>query len=263
MNQRRFNADDVKSHIGKDVPVFVYDSVTSTNDIAKSAAVDGASEGSVYIAHSQTAGRGRVGHSFYSPSYTGLYMSIVLRPTLPTDRALCITVSAAVAVAEAIERVTGREVGIKWVNDLFSGGLKICGILAEASLDTEKNEFSHVILGIGVNVMPPRDGFGELCGIAGALLTDDRCETSDIHASLAAEIYNGFFELYDKMDSDEVFERYGSRLFVIGKYVKTVRGGVSRRARVISLERDFSLKVEYENGETAFLQSGEISIISE
>lgn len=277
----RFDAEAVIKRIGHEVPCVVYDSVTSTNDVAKRAAQNGAREGGLYIAHSQSAGRGRVGHSFFSPSGSGLYMSIVLRPTLPTERVLCITVSAALAVAEAIERVTGKRVGIKWVNDLFFNGLKICGILTEASLDAQGG-FSHVILGIGVNVISPPDGFGELEGTAGALFSQDEILSDaspdsplhsakgsssaalhELRASLAAEIYKCFFELYGKMDSDEVFEGYASRLFVVGKYVRTVRNGTERRARVLSLERDYSLRVEYENGETASLQSGEISIISE
>ena len=96
-----------------------FDTVTSTNDIIKDLAINGAPEGTVVIADAQTAGRGRMGRRFMSPSGTGLYMSVLLRPKLGATAALLITTAAAVAVATAIEKHTKKDTYIKWVNDIY------------------------------------------------------------------------------------------------------------------------------------------------
>lgn len=263
MKHEKFDCDNIKKYLCREAQISVFDTVTSTNDIARSAAIEGAPEGSLFVANSQSAGRGRVGKSFFSPCGTGLYMSIVLRPELSVSNALYITVAAAVATAQAIESVTGKSMSIKWVNDIFSDRLKVCGILAEASFARQAEKIENVVLGIGVNITAPKCGFGELEGIAGALFLQGEDMPNNIRERLATEIYNRFFTLYGMMDSDCVFNEYESRLFIVGKNITVVRGDMLRRARVLSLERDYSLKIEYENGETARLQSGEISIISD
>jgi BirA family biotin operon repressor/biotin-[acetyl-CoA-carboxylase] ligase len=118
----------------------------------------------------QSAGRGRLGRSFYSPGDTGLYMSILLRPALQPENAVLITCAAAVAVSNAIREVCGEEVQIKWVNDLFLHQKKVCGILTEASFSAQTNGLDYAVCGIGVNVYPPENGFPEeLASIAGAV----------------------------------------------------------------------------------------------
>ncbi len=112
----------------KELSLMVHKSVTSTNTLLKELAGEGEKEGKVLIAEEQTGGRGRLGRKFYSPAKTGIYMSILLRPKLTVDDALFITTSAAAAVAEAIESVTGCEASIKWVNDIYCNGKKVCGI---------------------------------------------------------------------------------------------------------------------------------------
>ena len=115
----------------------VVDEVDSTNSVLKRMAAEGAPQGSVLIAERQSAGRGRMGRSFYSPPGTGLYMSLLLRPCMEAQRATLVTTSAAVAVAEAIERLAGEAAQIKWVNDVLFHGRKVCGILTEAGMDFE------------------------------------------------------------------------------------------------------------------------------
>lgn len=125
----------------------------------------------VVVAEEQTAGKGRPGKTFFSPAATGLYLSIVLRPTLAADRGQFITCAAAVACAQAIEQVTGAESLIKWVNDIYCDGRKVAGILTEGVVDMESGHFEHAVLGIGVNVKPPADGFPhDIADVAGAVL---------------------------------------------------------------------------------------------
>lgn len=126
----------------------VHKKVDSTNTMMRQRAVSGSAEGCVIIAGEQTNGRGRFGRSFYSPSDTGIYMSLLLRPTLTTDNSVLITTSAAVAVCEAIEKILSKTPQIKWVNDIYIDGKKVCGILTEASLGLESGMLEYVVLGI-------------------------------------------------------------------------------------------------------------------
>ena len=107
----------------------------STNDAAKQLAAQGAPEGTIVFAEQQTAGKGRMHRAFFSPAGTGIYMSLILRPAIPAEEALFITTSAAAAVAEAIESVAGKAAGIKWVNDVFCEGKKVCGVLESTRLN--------------------------------------------------------------------------------------------------------------------------------
>lgn len=125
--------------------VLWFPEVTSTNDVAATLAEHGADEGSVVAAETQTAGRGRFGRAWASPPGAGLYVSIVLRPTLRA--AAVLTLAAGVAVAEGVATATGLEAALKWPNDLYVGRRKLAGILAEGA-------GAHVILGIGINVLP-------------------------------------------------------------------------------------------------------------
>ena len=152
----------IKKYLKSDLDIEVYKEVTSTNTMLKERGSQGAKEGQVIIANMQTAGRGRIGRTFHSPSDTGIYMSILLRPTdlIPQD-AVKITTLAAVCACEAIENVSGKSAAIKWVNDIFMDGLKVCGILTEAAMSLESGNLDYVVLGIGLNAYEPEGGFPE------------------------------------------------------------------------------------------------------
>lgn len=125
--------------------------IGSTNTAAMAAAADGAAEGSVFLAEEQTAGRGRGANSWQSPHSTGIYCSVVLRPTLPPSEVLTLSLAAGLAVQAAIRQVDSRvEVDLKWPNDLLIGGKKVCGILTE--MNAEVTRVRYVVVGIGVNV---------------------------------------------------------------------------------------------------------------
>ncbi|HEX7486563.1 MAG TPA: biotin--[acetyl-CoA-carboxylase] ligase [Vicinamibacterales bacterium] len=136
-----------------------YDSVSSTNDLAARAASAGADHGTVVAADCQESGRGRMGRTWHSPPGVGLYVSVVLRPVevfgtaaaSPLSAASWITLTAGVALADALGAATGLPVTIKWPNDLVIGPRKVCGILAEGTM--AGGELRHVILGFGVNVL--------------------------------------------------------------------------------------------------------------
>ena len=229
-----------------------YDCVASTNDLVKERAKSGAPAGLVAIADRQTAGRGRMGRSFYSDG-GGLYMSILLRPEGDAEDALSITTRAAVAVAKAIETHTGRATAIKWVNDIYQNERKVCGILAEGQAKPDGG-MEYAVLGIGVNLCEPHGGFPEeLSKIAGAIF--ERGEAFDRDA-LAETILQNLFS-----DDADRYDAYAKRDMLRGKTVTVFRGGKPLyAAEVLGIDRDFSLRVRLADGSVAKLQSGEVSV---
>ena len=135
----------------KALQVEVVDRLPGTNAALRARAENGAPEGLVLIAQAQSAGRGRGGHSFFSPQ-GGLYLSILLRPEIGLRQAVRLTAMAAVAACRAAEKVSGAELRIKWVNDLWRDGRKVCGILTEAALDMESGMLDYAVLGLGFNI---------------------------------------------------------------------------------------------------------------
>lgn len=236
----------------------VFDTVGSTNTEAKTLARDGAQEGDTVVSSFQTAGRGRLTRSFFSPDETGLYMSIVLRPkiTLPT----LITTAAAVAVCVALEKLFGVSPKIKWVNDIFLHGKKVCGILTEAAAEPEKGTLSYAVLGIGINLYPPKDGFPpELTDIAG-YVTDTVEE--GMKSRLCASVWQEFFKIYENIDSREFLAEYRERSLVLqsNREVRVIMGDEAKNAYVEEIDGDCSLLLRFEDGTKRKMSSGEISI---
>ena len=146
--------------------------VSSTNTLLRQRAEAGEPEGLALVAAAQTAGRGRRDHTFFSPPDTGLYLSFLVRPQLSAKDALLLTTCAAAAVALAIEDCAGVPAEIKWVNDVFCRGKKVCGILTEGALDLETGGLQYAIVGIGVNCFPPEGGFPEDLPEAGSVFAE-------------------------------------------------------------------------------------------
>lgn len=171
------------------------ESVDSTQKIAHSLANRGAVEGTLVVAEEQTTGRGRLSRSWHSPKYTGVWMSLLLRPKIPLYEAPQLTLLAAVAAAQAIERVTTLQPEIKWPNDLLLNGKKITGILTE--LQAESDQIHSVIIGMGINAnLTAIDFPQELEDIATSLFIESGQLVS--RAKLIAEVLLCFETLYDR-----------------------------------------------------------------
>ena len=238
----------------------VVDRLPGTNAALRGRADAGAAEGVVLIAQAQSAGRGRGGHSFYSPP-GGLYMSILLRPEIGARQAVGLTAMAAVAAAQAAEKLCGETIQIKWVNDLWKNGKKVCGILTEAALDLESGMLDYAVLGLGFNVVAPPDGWpGELQDVAGALY--DGSPAPGARAALAAAFLNAFWPLYRAGSRSGYLDEYRRRQVLTGRTVLvTPRKGTPRTAAVLGVDEECNLIVRFD-GESrpAALNSGEASV---
>ena len=238
----------------------VVDRLPGTNAALRTRADAGAREGLVLIAQAQSAGRGRGGHSFYSPP-GGLYLSVLLRPEIGARQAVGLTAMAAVAAARAAEKLCRTPIQIKWVNDLWKGGKKVCGILTEAALDLESGMLDYAVLGLGFNVVAPADGWPEeLRNVAGALY--DGTPAPGARAALAAAFLNAFWPMYRAGNRSGYLDEYRRRQALTGCRVQiTPRSGAPRRAVVLGVDDDCSLVVRFD-GESrpAALNSGEASV---
>ena len=235
----------------------VLKSVNSTNTYLKQSALKGAAEGTVVIADSQTDGTGRFNRKFYSPKGTGIYMSILAKPSIPADKGVTITAAAAVAVAKAVEKLSQREVQIKWVNDLLIDKKKFCGILTSGSVN-QKGYFDWVIIGIGINIYrPTKDFSSEIKDIATYVF--DKKERN-LRNRLSAEIITAFFEILSSYEEKAFLDDYKKRSIAVNKEIEVLKNGKSLNAVALSIDDNCRLLVKYPDGEEEYLSSGEISI---
>ena len=239
--------------------LIVLDETESTNSVAKELASDGAAHGTVIVADKQTMGRGRLGRSFVSPSGTGIYMSVVIRPDFDIETAALITSAAAVAAAEAVESLCGNEVQIKWVNDLYINGRKICGILTEASLGLEMKSLEYAVIGIGINVHCLGDSLGsELLGIAASI--EDETGIKADRNCLCAEILNRLEYQLENITSRKYLEEYRRREYLTGKEITANAGSETLYGHAVGIDENANLIIELPDGSLRHLSSGEANL---
>ena len=231
--------------------VRVYDTIDSTSTEARRRAESGGDTPALILAEHQSAGRGRMGRGFYSPAHTGLYMTALFEATESLVDTVFLTTAASVSVAKAIDKLTGTRTEIKWVNDIYLGGKKICGILCESYAAFSKR---YVAVGVGVN-LSTEDFPEELVGIADSLRPD-----RDIKYELAAEIFGGLYRAYLYGDKREMIEYYKERSFVLGKRVVFCENGVSACGVACDVDELGRLSIRLDDGNMKLLSSGEISL---
>ena len=258
MDREMFSKYSIEKYLQTDSRILVFDEVESTNDLAKQLALEGAREKTVVIAKSQTKGKGRMGRSFISKSENGLYLTIILRPRLPMDKCVNITVLGAVALNEAILEVCNKDSQIKWVNDIYINEKKVSGILTEASFDFESGSMQYAVIGIGVNLYEPEGGFAdEIKDIAGAIF--EKATQDEVKSKLCAKIIDRFFYHYERIEKMEYIEKYREKSFIIGKMVDVYVGDQIIRGKAIDIDENANLIVETENGIRKF-NSGEARV---
>lgn len=243
--------------MAKEIATIEYEVTDSTNLQARRHALalsDSVIEPTLFLAHAQTSGRGRLGRSFYSPADTGLYFSLLIEAPERLEKILSLTALAAVAASEQIERAFSQRVEIKWVNDLYLNGRKVAGILAESCVSGTKR---YIILGIGINLST--ESFpDELSQKAGSLGATDL--TKSIKRELATDISLHLIELLQSDDVRAPMQTYRERSCVIGKRVSFLQNGQTVSATATDVTDLGALVLRLDSGETLELASGEISI---
>lgn len=260
MNSNTVFADKevIKGFLKKDLKGFeiiTVKEVQSTNDEAKKLALTVKDGTLIYIAESQTKGRGRMGRSFFSPMGTGIYMSILLHPDLEAEDCTLLTPLCAVAVSQAIEKVLLTDSGIKWVNDIYIKNKKVAGILTEGTFKNGKADYA--VVGIGINLSVPEGDFPEdIKNIAGAL-TEDKTALKN---ELIAEIVNRFMYYYKKLPEKAFIDRYRSKLFFLGQEITVISPDGNYEAVAEDIDNMCRLKIRLKDASEKILYGGEISI---
>ena len=245
------NHERIQRFLKRPVTLRVFDSIDSTNTYAKAWAREGAMTPAVVIASQQTAGRGRLGRSFFSPE-GGLYLSLIVPSNgfSPGN----FTTLAAVAACNAIRSVTGLKTDIKWVNDLLLKGKKVCGILAEGVILNQA--LSYIVIGIGINTGPV-DFPKELRDIAGTLHQQNHpVDREQLVACLINEILNALPNMPAHMPT------YRSKCITIGRKVSFINEGKQTTGHAVTVDDDGALLVETKIG-TVRLVAGEVSLLKE
>lgn len=241
--------------------LYWYDTVDSTNTLAKKLAAEGAPQGTILLAGHQTAGRGRMDRSFHSPAGSGLYLSLILRPHCPANELLHLTCAAAVAMCRAIESSTGYLPEVKWINDLVGNGKKLGGILTELSVDTKTGLVNYAVLGIGINCTQDATDFPpELQSIATSLKAVTGSEP-DIPRLAASAIY-ALWQISEDLlaKKSAIMADYRNRCNTCSKDIWILRGDSKKAATALSIDDDGGLLVRLTDGTLETVNSGEVSI---
>ncbi|MBQ9082357.1 MAG: biotin--[Clostridia bacterium] len=264
MKQSPLNEEAIRHHLPPELsalPVLVFPELASTNDTARELARQGAPDGLVVIADHQTGGRGRRGRSFFSPPGVGLYLTMIFRTTLPAEQAVQITTLASLAAARAMDEAAGTCTQIKWINDIYLNGHKLCGILADGA-PNGNGGFDYMVVGIGINVNTPADAFPpELRASAGSLYSETGRMTD--RNRLAALLIAHLLRCRDGLTQNlpQHMAEYRRRSCVLGEKIRVYGGGCDGApGTAVDIDDNGHLLVQMDTGEYRSLNSGEITI---
>ncbi|MBI5681192.1 MAG: biotin--[acetyl-CoA-carboxylase] ligase [Methanobacterium sp.] len=243
------------SRIGNEIHYFR--EVDSTNEVAKKLAIDGAPEGTVVIAESQSKGRGRRGKKWISPM-GGAWMSVILRPDILPINAPQLTFTAGVAAAKTLKDEYGLEVGIKWPNDILIDNKKVCGILTEIS--TERDAIDYMVIGIGIDVNIDLGSFPpELKDTATSIKSELR--DGDVSRMILVQKFlENFEEIYNEFSKGNfhsILNKWREYSKTIGSSVEVKTGTKIIKGEAVGVNSDGALIVELNNGSLEKIISGE------
>lgn len=239
--------------------VFYYDEADSTNIRAKSAGETGGSHGALFVADEQTAGKGRRGRAWESPSGSSIYMTILLRPKISPVKAPMLTLVMALSVADGIRQVTGLDTLIKWPNDIVLNQKKVCGILTEMS--TEIDYINYVVIGVGINVN--QESFPDIIRDTATSLkaeTGRSFRRSEIIAAVM-ERFEKYYETFLKTeDLSGIQETYNNILANRDKDVRVLEPGNEYDAHAIGINEKGELIIKTPDGTKKNIFAGEVSV---
>lgn len=241
----------------------IFDTIDSTNNILKIKAREDAVSGTLIVANAQENGRGRRGRDFFSPPGTGVYFSLLLRPHQDYYLGQKSPALAAIALAKAIDKVSGKNTGIKWVNDIYLNDKKIAGILSEAELDFETRTISYLVIGVGVNVYQPKNDFPEqIVNTATAIYSIDE-RRSGLRNSIIAEFLNQWEVYANPNHSKQALKMFRQKSILTNKVVDIRHNNKILHAKVLDIDEEFELIVELEDGTIKKINHGEATLHKE
>ena len=259
-NGAAMNAASIRELLGvagDGIRIDVYSEIDSTNNEAKRRAASADRTPALIVAETQSGGRGRMGRSFFSPAGAGIYMTYLWHPDAAAADAVSVTTAASVAVVRALgafDTLRHADVRIKWVNDIYLDGKKLCGILTEAVTDAATGRVRSMLVGIGINVRPTAFP-PELADIATCLGA-----SAPPREALIAQILIELLRILRDSDPNAHMPEYRARSLVIGRQVNTVCAGVVLPATVLDIDRTGGLVVRRDDGSVEVIHSGEVSL---
>ena len=242
--------------IGADI--YLFDAIDSTNDYALKLAKEGAKEGTVVLSESQSKGKGRLGRSWFSPSGANIYLSIILRPQMPTSQIPLLTFAAAIAVAKAIRNAANLDADIKWPNDILIRGKKVAGILSE--MGAEKDKVNFAIVGIGINVnLDKKDIPLELIDKA----TSIKIESNSLidRTNLICRIIENleeWYNLFERKGINDIIKEWKRLAITIGRDVKVQSGNSFVEGRAVDIDENGALLIKDRNSVIQKVLSGDV-----
>ncbi len=250
------NAREILKYLKADIPVFYYDTIDSTNTQAKrfyeKHKHDSIDTPTLFVADHQSKGKGRLGRSFYSPSRTGLYMSLMIKADNINENIVCLTTAVSVCVTDALTQLCDIDPKIKWVNDIYVNDKKICGILCEALTNPDSQKIDAIIIGIGVNI-DTKDFPKELSDIATSVgQAVNRNE-------LCAKITDNIIDMCKTIDDRKFIEKYKARSLVLNREITYFENGLTKSATAIDIDNNGGLIIQSKNG-IKTLSTGEITV---
>lgn len=239
--------------------MYFFDEIDSTNNYIKKIAENGASHGSLAIAECQTGGKGRRGRVWKSPKGSGIWMSYLLRPTIPPYSASMLTLVAGLAVAKVLSEVSGMEAKIKWPNDIVINSRKVCGILTEMSADPDM--INYVVVGIGINVNT-KEFPEDIAQTATSLRIEMGSQAN--RSSIIAKICKVFENYYEKFcrtcDMTELIDEYNKHLVNVDREVRISELDGEYTGVAKGIDKDGQLLVEMSDGSVKAVFAGEVSV---
>lgn len=256
LSQAELESNRHTNWVGKEL--YFFESTDSTNIRAKDLAEKGSVHGTLVVADEQIQGRGRRGRGWESEKGISIYMSLVLKPDIDPGNASMLTLVAAMAVAEGIEKCTGLECQIKWPNDVVIHGKKVCGILTEMS--TQIDYINHIVIGIGINVQ--NEEFPEeIRHIATSLyLESGQKQNRALIIERVWEAFEHYYNIYLKtQDMQGLMEEYNQKLVNMGREVRVLDPKEPYEGRAAGINERGELVVETRDGKK-YVASGEVSV---
>lgn len=234
--------------------IYYFDSISSTMDIAEELGIKGAPEGTLILAEAQTKGKGRLGRTWFSPKYKGIYLSLILKPNILPNQAPLITLLSAVSICEAIKEISGLDTQIKWPNDILIHNKKIGGILTQLNAETDTVRF--VIIGIGLNVNNDKKTL-----VAAATSLKEQKKQSLDRIKLLQELLRRIeanYLLFQKKGSPAIVEKWRQYSVTLGKRVKITHHKERLEGEAIDIDIDGGLLIRNDFGLIEKIMAGDV-----